>query len=49
MDLSQLVMRLNDALITDTDGRTNTVTFDTTLNDQKQSRNNSIRLRVTIW
>ena len=30
---------LNDALITDTDGRTNTITFDTTLNDQKQSRN----------
>lgn len=30
---------LNDAFITDTDTRTNEVTFDTTLNDQKQSRN----------
>ena len=30
---------LNDALIKDTDGRTNALTFDTTLNNQEQSRN----------
>ena len=30
---------LDDAVITDTDTRSNQVTFDTTLNDQKQSRN----------